>query len=87
MCGVTLYIPKQSKSDYRVSTSASVPELQNHVTELETRVNRETRRRLSLENEVRRLTEENRHLQDQAQAAVQQLRKFTEWFFKNVHRQ
>lgn len=65
----------------------SVPELQSHVSELESRVNRETRRRLSLEDKVRRLTEENRQLQDQAQAAVQQLRKFTEWFFKNVHRQ
>lgn len=70
-----------------VSSSTSVPELQNHVSELEMKVNRETRRRMSLENEVRRLTEENRKLQDQAQAAVQQLRKFTEWFFKNVKRQ
>lgn len=72
---------------FRVSTSTSVPELQSHVSELESRVDRETRRRLSLENEVRRLRDENRQLQDQAQAAVQQLRKFTEWFFKNVHRQ
>lgn len=47
----------------------------------------ETRRRMSLEHEVRRLKEENRKLQDQAHAAVQQLRKFTEWFFKNVKRQ
>ncbi|KAJ8969295.1 hypothetical protein NQ314_001834 [Rhamnusium bicolor] len=70
-----------------VSSSTSVPELQSHVAELESKVNRETRRRMSLENEVRRLTEENRKLQDQAQAAVQQLRKFTEWFFKNVKRQ
>lgn len=71
----------------RVSTSTSVPELQNHLTELESRVNMETRRRMSLENEVRRLKEENRQLQDQAQVAVQQLKKFTEWFFKNVERQ
>lgn len=70
-----------------MSSSTSVPELQNTVAELESKVNRETRRRLSLENEVRRLKEENRKLQDQAYAAVQQLRKFTEWFFKNVKRQ
>lgn len=71
-----------------MSTSISVPELQNHVCELESRVTRETRRRLSLEDEVRRLKEENKKLQDQKQAAVQQLRKITEWFFKtNVQRQ
>ncbi|XP_031341496.1 signal-induced proliferation-associated 1-like protein 1 isoform X1 [Photinus pyralis] len=70
-----------------ISSSASVPELQNHVCELETRVSEETRRRLSLEDEVRRLKDENRKLHDQAQAAVSQLRKFTEWFFKNVQRQ
>lgn len=70
-----------------VSSCASLPELQNHLTELESRVSRETRRRLSLENEVRRLKDENRKLQDQAHTAVQQLRKFTEWFFKNVQRQ
>ncbi|XP_074037601.1 signal-induced proliferation-associated 1-like protein 2 isoform X3 [Leptinotarsa decemlineata] len=70
-----------------VSSSTSVPELQNHVAELESKMSRETRRRMSLENEVRRLTEENRKLQDQATAAVQQLRKFTEWFFKNVKKQ
>ncbi|KAH0814360.1 hypothetical protein GEV33_008432 [Tenebrio molitor] len=66
-----------------VSSSTSVPELQNHVTDLESSLKRETRRRLSLENEVRRLKEENKKLKDQAQSAVQQLRKFTEWFFKN----
>lgn len=71
----------------RVSSSTSVPELQNHVTDLESSLKRETRRRLSLENEVRRLKEENKKLKDQAQSAVQQLRKFTEWFFKNVQRQ
>lgn len=70
-----------------MSSSTSVPELQNTVAELESKVSRETRRRLSLEIEVRRLKEENKKLQDQAHAAVQQLRKFTEWFFKNVKRQ
>lgn len=72
---------------FRVSSSTSVPELQNHVSDLENRVSEETRRRLSLENEVRRLKDENKKLHDQAQAAVNQLRKFTEWFFKNVQRQ
>ncbi|KAF5292531.1 hypothetical protein FQR65_LT01677 [Abscondita terminalis] len=70
-----------------ISSSASVPELQNHESELETRLTEERRRRLSLEDEVRRLKDENRKLHDQAQAATNQLRKFTEWFFKNVQRQ
>ncbi|CAH0561452.1 unnamed protein product [Brassicogethes aeneus] len=69
------------------SSSAGIPELQSHVAELETKVSHEQRRRISLENEVRRLNEENAKLRDQAQAAVHQLRKFTEWFFKNVKRQ
>ncbi|KAL3266358.1 hypothetical protein HHI36_010535 [Cryptolaemus montrouzieri] len=73
--------------DASITSSTSVPELQNTVSELEAKVNRETRRRLSLENEVQRLKDENRKLQDQAQAALAQLRKFTEWFFKNVQRQ
>lgn len=72
---------------FSISSSASVPELQNHMSELESRVSRETRRRLSLEDEVRRLTDENKKLREQAQSAVLQLRKFTEWFFKNVQRQ
>lgn len=80
-------VPMDASITSSVSSSTSVPELQSHVAELELKVNRETRRRMSLEHEVRRLTEENRKLQDQAQAAVQQLRKFTEWFFKNVKRQ
>ncbi|KAJ8946477.1 hypothetical protein NQ318_004523, partial [Aromia moschata] len=80
-------VPIDASITSSVSSSTSVPELQSHVAELESKVNRETRRRMSLEHEVRRLTEENRKLQDQAQAAVQQLRKFTEWFFKNVKRQ
>lgn len=70
-----------------ICSSASIPELQNHVAELESKVNHEAQQRMYLESEVRRLTEENMKLKDQAQAAVQQLRKFTEWFFKNVKRQ
>lgn len=71
------------------STSGArrVTDLQNHVTQLETRVTRETRRRLSLEDEVRRLRDENRRLQEESQAAAQQLRRFTEWFFQTIDRQ
>ncbi|XP_018327356.1 signal-induced proliferation-associated 1-like protein 1 isoform X2 [Agrilus planipennis] len=76
--------PMDASITSMISSSTSVPELQNTLTELETRVNMETRRRLSLEDEVKRLKEENQKLQDQAQSAVNQLRKFTEWFFKNV---
>lgn len=67
-----------------ISTSSSLPELQNKVTHLSDRVLREQRRRRSLEQAVKRLTEENRRLQDESQAAVQQLKRFTEWFFQTI---
>lgn len=62
-------------------------ELQGQVSHLEECVMRETRRRKSLEQKVKHLTEENRRLQDESQAAVQQLRRFTEWFFQTIDRQ
>ncbi|XP_039452498.1 signal-induced proliferation-associated 1-like protein 2 isoform X1 [Culex pipiens pallens] len=70
-----------------MQNSHSLPELQCQVTQLSDRVLREQRRRRSLEHAVRRLTEENRRLQDESQAAVQQLRRFTEWFFQTIDRQ
>lgn len=70
-----------------VPSSASLPDLQNQVSQLEDRITKETRRRKSLEHAVRRLSEENRRLQDESQAAVQQLRRFTEWFFQTIDRQ
>lgn len=73
--------------NFSSSGTRRVTDLQNHVTQLETRVARETRRRLSLEDEVRRLRDENRRLQEESQAAAQQLRRFTEWFFQTVDRQ
>ncbi|XP_065341286.1 signal-induced proliferation-associated 1-like protein 1 isoform X2 [Cloeon dipterum] len=51
---------------------------------LENRVVLETHRRLTLEDEVRRLRDENRRLHEESQAAAQQLRRFTEWFFKTL---
>lgn len=68
----------------QLTPSTSLPELQSQVTHLEDRITKETRRRKSLEQAVRRLTEENRRLQDESQAAVQQLRRFTEWFFQTI---
>ncbi|XP_053593151.1 signal-induced proliferation-associated 1-like protein 1 isoform X2 [Microplitis demolitor] len=65
----------------------SVIDLQGHLSNLELRVARETRRRLSLEDEVRRLRDENRRLQDENHAAAQQLRRFTEWFFQTIDHQ
>lgn len=50
-----------------------LPDLQNQVTQLE--------------HAVRRLTEENRRLQNESQAAAQQLRQFSEWFFQTIDRQ
>lgn len=69
------------------SSQTSLPELQNQVVQLEDRITKETKRRKSLEHAVRKLTDENRRLQDESQAAVQQLRRFSEWFFQTIDRQ
>lgn len=76
-----------STSGHQNSSQSSLPDLQNQVTQLEDRISKETRRRKSLEQAVRRLTEENRRLQDESQAAVQQLRRFSEWFFQTIDRE
>lgn len=65
----------------------ALPELQCQVSQLSDRVMRETRRRRSLEVAVKKLTEENRRLQDESQQAVQQLKRFTEWFFQTIDKQ
>lgn len=52
---------------------STLPDLQNQVTQLE--------------HAVQRLTEENRRLQNESQAAAQQLRQFSEWFFQTIDRQ
>jgi signal-induced proliferation-associated 1 like protein 1 len=67
--------------------SCALPELQCQVSQLSDRVMRETRRRRSLEVAVKKLTEENRRLQDESQQAVQQLKRFTEWFFQTIDKQ
>jgi signal-induced proliferation-associated 1 like protein 1 len=69
------------------SPGTALPELQSQVSQLSDRVMRETRRRRSLEVAVKKLTEENRRLQDESQQAVQQLKRFTEWFFQTIDRQ
>lgn len=69
------------------AVQSSLPDLQNQVTQLEDRITKETRRRRSLEHAVKRLTEENRRLQDESQAAAQQLKQFSEWFFQTIDRQ
>lgn len=63
----------------------SATDLQSHLSSLELRVARETRRRLSLEDEVRRLRDENRRLQDENHAATQHIKRFTEWFMIYYH--
>ncbi|XP_011504382.1 PREDICTED: signal-induced proliferation-associated 1-like protein 1 [Ceratosolen solmsi marchali] len=63
----------------------SVTDLQSHLSSLEMRAARETRRRLSLEDEVRRLRDENRRLQDENHAATQHIKRFTEWFMIYYH--
>lgn len=66
---------------------SSLPDLQNQVSQLEDRITKETKRRVSLEHAVRKLTEENQRLQSESQQAVQQLRRFSEWFFQTIDRQ
>ncbi|RZF47811.1 hypothetical protein LSTR_LSTR012128 [Laodelphax striatellus] len=65
-------------------TGRRMVELQKHLSQLESRLSRETRRRLTLEDEVRGLREENRRLQEESQNAAQQLRRFTEWFLQTI---
>ncbi|KAK0174637.1 hypothetical protein PV327_010391 [Microctonus hyperodae] len=78
----------QDWSDERIFDGTnSMTDIQGHLSNLELRVARETRRRLSLEDEVRRLRDENRRLQDENHAAAQQLRRFTEWFFQTIDHQ
>ncbi|XP_043482719.1 signal-induced proliferation-associated 1-like protein 2 isoform X2 [Leptopilina heterotoma] len=78
--------PEERIIDGNNSTN-EVSDLHSHLSTLELRMARETRRRLSLEDEVRRLRDENRRLQDESHAAAQQLRLFTEWFFQNIDHQ
>ncbi|XP_050303097.1 signal-induced proliferation-associated 1-like protein 1 isoform X1 [Anthonomus grandis grandis] len=66
--------------DSHLSSSYSIPDQTKQVAELSRKIQ-------TLERENRRLRDENKKVKEQAQAAVQQLRKFTEWFFKNVKRQ
>ncbi|XP_076654822.1 signal-induced proliferation-associated 1-like protein 2 isoform X2 [Halictus rubicundus] len=79
--------PAPSENKLSKEERNSVTDLQSHLSTLELRVARETRRRLSLEDEVRRLRGENRRLQDESHAAAQQLRRFTEWFFQTIDHQ
>lgn len=76
-----------SSSSGAPRVTSTLPALQNQVTQLEDRITKETNRRVSLEHAVQKLTEENRRLQDESQAAVQQLRRFSEWFFQTIDRQ
>ena len=48
---------------------------------------KETQKRLTLEQEVHSLRDENRRLQQESQSAAQQLRRFTEWFFQTIDKQ
>ncbi|XP_026680586.1 LOW QUALITY PROTEIN: signal-induced proliferation-associated 1-like protein 2 [Diaphorina citri] len=48
---------------------------------------REMRRRHTLEEELKDLREENKKLKEESQNALQQLRRFTEWFFQTIDKQ
>lgn len=61
--------------------------MQNQVSKLSDKVLKETKRRKSLEIAVKKLTEENKRLQDESQEAVMQLKRFTEWFFQTVDKE
>lgn len=62
----------------------TMDQLQAHLNCLETQILKDKQRRKSLEDTVQRLSEENRRLQTESEAAVQQLRTFTEWFFQTI---
>ncbi|KAL1463650.1 hypothetical protein WDU94_015386 [Cyamophila willieti] len=73
-------------SDAQVS-SKRLANLQKYLSQLESKLSRETRKRLTLEEEVRGLREENKRLLEESQNALQQLRRFTEWFFQTIDKQ
>ncbi|XP_072158783.1 signal-induced proliferation-associated 1-like protein 3 [Bemisia tabaci] len=68
-------------------TNRQMVELQKHLSQLESRLTRETKRRLSLEDEVRSLRDENRRLQEESQNTAQQFRQFTNWFYQTIEKQ
>ncbi|XP_030745763.1 signal-induced proliferation-associated 1-like protein 1 isoform X1 [Sitophilus oryzae] len=74
------FIGLDRRDQHLSSSYSSIPDQHKHVVELNRKIQ-------TLERENRRLRDENQKFQEQAQAAVHQLRKFTEWFFKNVKRQ
>lgn len=65
--------PNRTANAANANGQSTLPDLQNQVTQLE--------------HAVQRLTEENRRLQNESQAAAQQLRQFSEWFFQAIDRQ
>jgi len=69
------------------SKESNKEEFQKYMSELENRLMKETQRRVSLEQEVHSLRDENRRLQQESQSAAQQLRRFTEWFFQTIDKQ
>uniref|UniRef100_A0ABD2X543 Rap-GAP domain-containing protein n=1 Tax=Trichogramma kaykai TaxID=54128 RepID=A0ABD2X543_9HYME len=83
---ISKYSQERPADKESMNTIISPPsDLQSHLSSLELRVARETRRRLSLEDEVRRLRDENRRLQDENHAATQHIKRFTEWFMVYYH--
>ena len=62
-------------------------QFQKYLSELENRLMKETQLRLTLEQEIHSLRDENKRLQQESQSAAQQLRRFTEWFFQTIDKQ
>lgn len=62
-------------------------QFQKYLSDLENRLMKETQKRLTLEQEVHSLRDENRRLQQESLSAEQQLRRFTEWFFQTIDKQ
>ncbi|KAI5709494.1 hypothetical protein M8J75_000687 [Diaphorina citri] len=73
-------------NDSQVS-SRRLANLQKYLSQLESRLSREMRRRHTLEEELKDLREENKKLKEESQNALQQLRRFTEWFFQTIDKQ
>lgn len=64
--------------------SRRVRELEQRVRGLEEELAQERNQKVALELEVQRLRDENSRLQEESRTAAAQLRKFTEWFFRNI---
>ncbi len=74
----------ESEASVETNINNSEDDPKDHVSRLLDRISRLESQKSHLEDEVSSLREENLRLQEESQAASQQLKRFTEWFFQTI---